>query len=99
MSDDPIDPIEPTSTPAEPTSSTESSATAPAPVARKRKQRTSPRQFLREVRSELRKVAWPARKELLSYSLVVLVSVSIITLYITGLDQVFGTLILRIFSS
>ena len=101
MSDDPIDPIdpvEPTSAPAEPTSATESSAAA-APVARKRKQRTSPRQFLREVRSELRKVAWPARKELLSYSVVVLVSVSIITLYITGLDQVFGTLILRIFSS
>ena len=90
--------IETSNTPAEPTSETESS-TAPAPTPRKRKQRTSPPQFLREVRSELRKVAWPGRKELLSYSLVVLVSVSIITLYITGLDQVFGTLILRIFSS
>ena len=74
-------------------------STAPAPVRRKRKERTSPRVFLREVRSELRKVAWPARKELFSYSLVVLVSVSIITLYITGLDQVFGTLIVRIFGS
>ena len=94
MSDEHIDT---SSTPAE-SSSAESSA-APAPVGRKRKQRTSPRQFLREVRSELRKVAWPARKELFSYSLVVLVSVSIITLYITGLDQVFGTLILRMFSS
>jgi len=30
---------------------------------------------------------------------VVLVSVSLITLYITALDQVFGSLILRIFSS
>ena len=95
MSDEHID------TSSEPTASSASdSAAAPAPVTRKpKKQRTSPRQFLREVRSELRKVAWPARKELFSYSLVVLVSVSIITLYITGLDQVFGTLILRIFSS
>ena len=64
-----------------------------------KKQRTSPRQFLREVRSELRKVAWPARKELISYSVVVLVSVSIITLYITGLDYAFGQLILRMFSA
>jgi preprotein translocase subunit SecE len=63
------------------------------------RQRTSPRQFLREVRGELRKVAWPSRKELISYSIVVLVSVSLITLYITALDQVFGSLILRIFSS
>jgi preprotein translocase subunit SecE len=63
------------------------------------RQRTSPGQFLKEVRGELRKVAWPSRKELISYSVVVLVSVSLITLYITALDQVFGSLILRIFSS
>lgn len=64
-----------------------------------KKQRTSPRQFLREVRSELRKVAWPARKELISYSIVVLVSVTIITLYITGLDWVFGQAIVRVFGA
>ena len=89
MSDDA--PIESSTTPAE--------ATAGAAPARKRKQRTSPRQFLREVRSELRKVAWPGRKELISYSVVVLVSVSLITLYITALDQVFGAFILRVFGS
>ncbi|MPZ73229.1 MAG: preprotein translocase subunit SecE [Nitriliruptorales bacterium] len=74
-------------------------ADSAAPARRPKRERTSPRQFLREVRSELRKVAWPSRKELFSYSLVVLVSVSLITLYIAGLDQLFGTLILRIFSS
>jgi preprotein translocase subunit SecE len=78
---------------------TPAAAGADTPARKTRKQRTAPRQFLREVRSELRKVAWPSRKELISYSLVVLVSVTIITLYITGLDQVFGTLILRIFGS
>lgn len=61
------------------------------------RERTPPRQFLREVRAELRKVAWPSRKELISYSLVVLVSVSLITLFITALDQAFGYVILRIF--
>ena len=75
-------------------------ATGSSPAPRKtKKQRTSPRQFLREVRSELRKVAWPARKELISYSVVVLVSVTLITLFITGLDYVFGQLILRMFSA
>lgn len=86
------------------TSETDASGTTPpaataVPVGRTKRARTSPRVFLREVRSELRKVAWPSRKELFSYSLVVLVSVSIITAYIAGLDQLFGTLILRIFSS
>ena len=80
-------------------SSAPATAGAGAPPRKPKKQRTSPRQFLREVRSELRKVAWPGRQELFSYSLVVLVSVSIITLYITGLDYVFGQMILRIFSS
>ena len=108
MSDDGYDDdLTPATTPAEPSTRAESTADedaaatatgAPAQRARK-KQRTSPRQFLREVRSELRKVAWPARKELISYSLVVLVSVTIITLYITGLDYVFGQLILRMFSA
>jgi preprotein translocase subunit SecE len=63
----------------------------------RKKKRTPPAQFLREVRSELRKVAWPSRRELMSYSVVVLVAVTLVTLYITGLDQAFGFLILRIF--
>ena len=71
----------------------------PAAPAAPRAKRTSPRQFLREVRSELRKVAWPSRRELLSYSVVVLISVTIMTLFITGLDQLFGFVILRVFGS
>lgn len=97
--------LEDSTTPVDSSDSSPSSTTpataggATAAPRKPKKQRTSPRQFLREVRSELRKVAWPARKELISYSIVVLVSVSIITLYITGLDYLFGQLILRIFSS
>jgi preprotein translocase subunit SecE len=70
-----------------------------APPVAQRAKRTSPRQFMREVRSEMRKVAWPSRRELLSYSVVVLVSVTIMTLFITGLDQLFGFVILRVFGS
>jgi preprotein translocase subunit SecE len=50
--------------------------------------RTGPAQFLREVRSELRKVAWPNRKELGSYTVVVLVTSLVLTLLIWGFDTI-----------
>ena len=69
----------------------------PAAPPSARRERTSPRQFLREVRGELRKVAWPSRREVTSYSLVVLVTVSLIMAFIFGLDQLFGQFVLWIF--
>jgi preprotein translocase subunit SecE len=36
-----------------------------------RKKRTSPAQFFREVREELRQVAWPTREEMVNYVAVV----------------------------
>mgnify|MGYP001084416847 CR=1 FL=1 len=68
-----------------------------APQPSRPARRTGPRQFLREVRAEMRRVAWPSRREVASYSLVVLVSVSLITVFIFGLDQAFGQLVLWIF--
>lgn len=59
--------------------------------------RTGPRQFVGEVRSELRRVHWPDRKQLMSYSLVVLVAVSLLTAYVFGIDQAFGQFALWIF--
>ncbi|HVM00101.1 MAG TPA: preprotein translocase subunit SecE [Egibacteraceae bacterium] len=63
-----------------------------------KKKRTSPRQFTREIRGELKRVVWPSRKEVASYSIVVLVAVAVVTLFIFGLDQLFGEFALRIFS-
>ena len=37
----------------------------PAPAPKSRDARTPPRQFLREVRGELRKVVWPTRPEVI----------------------------------
>ncbi|MGH9111860.1 MAG: preprotein translocase subunit SecE [Acidimicrobiales bacterium] len=77
-----------------------------APAARKRPapqaprpadDRTSPAQFLREVRGELRKVAWPSRSEVVNYSIIVLVTVVILTTYIALLDLGFGEAIFRLF--
>jgi preprotein translocase subunit SecE len=61
-----------------------STATEPATP----RTRTGPAQFLREVRSELRKVAWPNRKELGSYTVVVLVVSLVLTLLIWGFDTI-----------
>ncbi len=59
--------------------------------------RTGPAQFLREVRTELRRVAWPTRNEVVQYSLIVLVSTLLIGAYIFGLDQLFGQIVFWIF--
>jgi len=61
-------------------------------------QRTSPPQFLREVRGELRKVAWPTRAEVINYSIIVLVAVVVLTAYVAALDYGFGDVLLKLFS-
>ncbi len=60
-------------------------------------ERTSPGQFTREVRSELRKVAWPTRPEVINYSLVVLFTVIVLTLFIGALDWIFSITVLELF--
>ena len=62
-----------------------------------RRERTKPRQFLREVVAELRKVAWPTREEVIAYSMVVLVSVLVIAAVIFGMDFVFTKAVLALF--
>ena len=59
--------------------------------------RTGPGQYVREVRSELKRVHWPSRREVSQYTIVVLIAVSLLTLYIFGLDQVFGQFVFWIF--
>jgi preprotein translocase subunit SecE len=45
--------------------------------------------FLREVVAELRKVIWPTRKMLVTYTIVVLVFVAVMVALVFGLDYVF----------
>jgi preprotein translocase subunit SecE len=77
-------------------------AAAPRPQPRPagpaaRRERTRPREFLREVVAELRKVAWPTRQEVAAYSLVVLVSVVVIAAVIFVMDFVFTKAVLTLF--
>lgn len=60
----------------------------------KKKERVGIKQYFREVRQELRKVAWPSREELTTYSVVVFAVTTVITLFVFGLDWVFSKSIL-----
>jgi len=55
--------------------------------------------FFREIISELRKVIWPTRNELLTYTAVVIVFVTIITTIVALLDYGFAKAILFSFGS
>ena len=76
------------------------SAPRPSPkptVAPQKRQRTKPRQFVKEVVAELQKVNWPTRQEVASYSLVVLVASMVIAAIIFALDYVFTRAVLALF--
>ncbi len=60
-------------------------------------ERTSPVQFGKEVKSELSKVSWPSRTEVINYSIVVLITVIVLTLFIGAIDWVFSTFVLELF--
>lgn len=49
--------------------------------------------FLREARAELRKVTWPNRKELITYTIVVIVATAIAAAFLGIVDLIFSQLI------
>jgi preprotein translocase subunit SecE len=67
------------------------------PGARQTVEATKPVEFLREVRNELRRVAWPTRQETLNSSLVVLIALIVLTAVIFGMDTGFSKFTLFLF--
>lgn len=53
--------------------------------------------FVRESVSELRKVLWPSRSELVTYSIVVIVFVVVMVAIVAGLDLGFAKAVIAIF--
>jgi preprotein translocase subunit SecE len=53
--------------------------------------------FLREVVAELRKVIWPGRKELITYTTVVIVFVAVMVALVAGLDIAFAKGVVAVF--
>ena len=64
----------------------EKGAPTRAPPTGPTRERTGPRQYLREVRDEMRKVAWPRRPEVQRYSMIVIITVVIYTAFVGGID-------------
>jgi preprotein translocase subunit SecE len=60
------------------------------PTAKKKNERVGIRQYLREVRDEMRKVAWPERPEVKRYSIIVIITVVVYTALVGGLDFIFA---------
>jgi preprotein translocase subunit SecE len=55
-------------------------------------------QYLREVRNELAKVAWPPRTEVVNYSTVVIVTLVLLTALIFALNYLFAKGIFKLFN-
>jgi preprotein translocase subunit SecE len=53
--------------------------------------------FLRQVGFELKKVVWPTKEQLVTYTLVVIVFVTIMAAIVSALDFAFIKLVLAIF--
>ena len=51
-------------------------------------------QFLREVVSELSKVIWPQRRQMVSYTVIVIIFVAVVVSFVAGLDIGFAKLTL-----
>jgi preprotein translocase subunit SecE len=55
--------------------------------------------FLCGVSAELRKVIWPTRNQMVTYTIVVLVFVSFMVALVAGLDYVFAQAVLFLFGT
>jgi preprotein translocase subunit SecE len=63
----------------------------------KRETRTTPALFFRQMVGELRKVIWPTRSMLVTYTVVCLVFVTFMVIVVTSLDYGFTKLVFALF--
>jgi preprotein translocase subunit SecE len=69
----------------------------PIPVQQQRRERVKIRTFLSEIRSELRRVVWPTRAEVFTYTVVVVFVVTLLTVVVFALDLGFAQGIIELF--
>ena len=55
--------------------------------------RTSPGEFIRQVRAETAKVHWPTRKETVATAIMVLIMTLLLAIFFFGVDAFFATLV------
>ena len=59
--------------------------------------RTTPALFFRQIVAELRKVIWPTRRELVTYTTVAMVFIVMMIAIVTSLDYGFTKLVIALF--
>ncbi|WP_338242755.1 preprotein translocase subunit SecE [Aurantiacibacter hainanensis] len=57
------------------------------------KTKTTPGEFIRQVRSETSKVVWPTREETVRTAIFVFILVVILSLFFLGVDSLFGAVV------
>lgn len=57
------------------------------------KTRTSPGEFIRQVRAEASKVVWPSRQETVTTAIFVGIMMVILALFFLGIDSLFGEVV------
>ena len=55
--------------------------------------RTSPGEFIRQVRAETAKVHWPTRKETVATAIMVVIMTLLLAVFFFGVDAFFSTLV------
>ena len=55
--------------------------------------KTSPLEFVNEVRAETRKVAWPTRKETIMTGVMVMIMTVSLGAFFTGIDSIFDAIV------
>ncbi len=62
------------------------------------KTRTSPGEFIRQVRTEASKVVWPTRQETVTTAIFVGIMMVILALFFLGIDSLFGEVVTLLLS-
>ncbi len=55
--------------------------------------KTSPGQFIRQVRAEAGKVVWPTRKETITTAIMVLIMTLMLAVFFLGVDSLLATIV------
>ena len=55
--------------------------------------KTSPGEFIRQVRAETAKVHWPTRKETIATAIMVLIMTTLLAIFFFGVDAFFATIV------
>lgn len=62
-------------------------------MAEEKKRKTSPAEFVNQVRTEMSKVVWPTREETVRTAIFVFIFMVILSLFFFGIDSLFNAIV------